>query len=511
MENISDGNRTPEPMNLDEDSNVETQTISLSQESSLLGDNSNDGITVVVPKPIHPISTDAAKGDPNQEGSQALDAGQGPNLAKEAPKAHVPGNKGGKAGGAQRGPKKAPILGKLVPHAQQSDANRRSRSRSKRREAKGYQGTNTPRQEADNRKRNRETGETPPSASHPSKKVVPLGIEDAKTRSTTDENLTQLIGVIDSTAPPGDNIIRPRSSNKALQNRLIGMATNAPDAQSAAKLVTPPTGEQQQPEVPVPMQTGTIPAPEGTSSSTIVQAPQETNKNVHTFADVAKEGALTLAIMDAYEGDHYAMLSADKFTRISMMINKIIISQLGKRIQPPRIVDSRLAGGVVRIKCADHKSRGWLETFMPKIPPKELWPRAKLTVMEFFRIPKPYKYNAWFPNTFNTPKEIFSLLEALNPGIVTNSWSVLSKDRKHNSGTTMVIGVGPESYDVITASGGKLFCGMSMATFSIVKRSIPTATISEEEATARADHGSSQSGQNGANSVRHNNNTDIQQ
>ena len=121
----------------------------------------------------------------------------------------------------------------------------------------------------------------------------------------------------------------------------------------------------------------------------------------------------------------------------------------------------------MRIKCATIETRKWLETYIPTLDRKKLWPGVKLVVIDFKNIPKPYKFNVWCRGIKKNASDIFKLLEA-NDGITTKSWSVLAYELKHD-GTHLTIGVGQDSFDALLNKANTLYCGLGKATFKMVK------------------------------------------
>lgn len=118
---------------------------------------------------------------------------------------------------------------------------------------------------------------------------------------------------------------------------------------------------------------------------------------------------------------------------------------------------------------ADIESRAWLEANIPKLNLKDLWKDVQLKVCEFNCVPKQRKFRAWFPGLSQRPKDIFRMLEGLNPGLKTDSWTCVNKEQA-KGGTQMVIGLGEESMQFIVSHANQLYCGLGgRATFTLVK------------------------------------------
>src|SRR3978361_568413 len=94
---------------------------------------------------------------------------------------------------------------------------------------------------------------------------------------------------------------------------------------------------------------------------------------------------------------------------------------------------------------------------------KKLWKGAKLVVIDFDDIPKPFKFNVWIRGITKSPKDIFALLEKQNPTKgITKSWTVLHS-KVENGGTSMTIGVGHESFEILQKNTNSLYCGVAKA------------------------------------------------
>lgn len=95
---------------------------------------------------------------------------------------------------------------------------------------------------------------------------------------------------------------------------------------------------------------------------------------------------------------------------------------------------------------------------------------ANLVVIDFKDIPKPFKFNVWIRGINKSPQDIFKLLEGQNQnrGISTKSWTVLHS-KYENGGTSMTIGVGHDSFDILQQNPNSLYCGVSKAVFTMIK------------------------------------------
>lgn len=187
-----------------------------------------------------------------------------------------------------------------------------------------------------------------------------------------------------------------------------------------------------------------------------------------SYSKVVDNGSLIIALIDQRQEGSMTLLDHFRFSKLRSIIGDKILSQADKKKPLPRIIDSRLASGAMKIHCGDHNTRRWLVHCITTIPTKDLWIGAKLKLIDFCDLPKPHKFQAWFPGIQKSAVDIFKLIERLNEGISTKSWSVLSKEQK-KGGTSMVIGVGSESYASLTKPSSPILCGMGIATFHLIK------------------------------------------
>lgn len=177
---------------------------------------------------------------------------------------------------------------------------------------------------------------------------------------------------------------------------------------------------------------------------------------------------LCVAVIDQRNPGQMLLLDQKRFDKLNSLLTDTIMQMIGKNTELPVFDDTRLHGGAMRIRCANVYTRNWLELNVPKLDAKKLWPGAKVVMLDFKDLPKPHKFNVFFRGIQKSPKDIFRLLETQNKGIITNSWSVLNC-KQRDGGTSMTIGVGQESFEMLRSKANSLYCGMGKATFAVVK------------------------------------------
>lgn len=303
--------------------------------------------------------------------------------------------------------------------------------------------------ESNTPKRIRETGGTPPSANQPSKKQ-----HGKPANETVDTNTKPL-----SKAQKSRLKARMRKAQSLAKQQNAGNNTkinelvppSAPGSKSSGSDNLIDVGAQQN---------------AATSTSDAVQQHGPDPKVNMSYAQVADGHCM--AIIDQRQPGQMQLLDQQRFNKINALLTDTIMGSVNSNTELPVFDDTRPHGGAMRVRCANAFTRKWLETNVPKLDAKKLWPGANLVVIDFKDIPKPHKFNVFFRGIFKSSQDIFRLLETQNKGITTKSWSVLHCGQR-NGGTHMTIGVGQDSFDILRTRSNSLYCGMGKAVFTVIK------------------------------------------
>lgn len=198
-------------------------------------------------------------------------------------------------------------------------------------------------------KRGRESGDTPPSANRPNKKLV----------SADQKSSTQTVGGVihSATVPPAYTYVQSSGSANAETNTVNNQTVTVPP------VINPIT------QLP------------GSVSN---QSVSHNDNDSRTYASVSS--SLCAAIVDQRTQGSINLLDQKRFDQLSSLITDKMISEAGKNIKLPEIDDSHLFSGVMRIRCANVNTRQWLEKYIPALDNTKLWAGAKLTVMDFNNI-----------------------------------------------------------------------------------------------------------------------------
>lgn len=299
-------------------------------------------------------------------------------------------------------------------------------------------------------KRGRDSGETPPSVTHPKKnrrRNKKKGNFQLVQDPNVDNNSQQTVCSNASAAAP----VPPASAT--LQSSGSGAAASIVSTPTAATVGNPSSDCQPKQQ---------------TEHNVIDNVPsiEQDTQGQQSYAEVANN--LCVAVIDQRGSGTMTLLDQKRFDTLYTLITDKVLSQAGKNISPPNFEDTRLHSGSMRVRCADFNSRQWLEKFVPTLDKKKLWKDASLVVINFSDIPKPHKFNVFVRGLRKSAHDVFRLLETQNKGITTKSWTALACEYK-NGGTSMTIGVGQESFETLRQRSNQLFCGMGKATFTLVK------------------------------------------
>lgn len=337
-------------------------------------------------------------------------------------------------------------------------------------------------------KRIRETGGTPPSATHPNKKAQ--GNTSENNVDQMDQHLLdkkekkRLKAKRQRDRKREREAIKPKAANKTETNlsvpplnsksQLSGSGASGDGEKPESNVLVPPvtdesksTGSDNAVNVIAKQNAASL------SSSKLknvvnqhIQTPMDDDSGVKTYAEVTDNHCA--AIIDQRQPGQMQLLDQQRFDKINALLTDHIMSMIGSKAELPVFDDTRLHSGAMRIRCANSYTRKWLESNVPKLDAKKLWNGAKLVVIDFKDIPRPHKFNVLFRGIMKSPQDIFRLLETQNKGVTTKSWSVLHCNRIEG-GTRITIGVGQDSFQLLQQSANSLYCGLGKAQFTVVK------------------------------------------
>lgn len=322
----------------------------------------------------------------------------------------------------------------------------RSRSKSQRTAAKHALGSNVNPHErimgahaAHTPKRDRDSDCTPPNAGHPVKKMH--GATTLEKPTTSGQELTksqkknlkkrlkkQSSGPSQTAGFQNEvNALVPPLTSRSGSNGSDGVASSGNKCgasfQNETNATVPPLTSRSESNVSgSAVLSGN--KPEAASSSHVAankhkQVPKgnESSELPQSYAQVAENHCV--AIIDQRKPGEMQLLNQNRFDKLNTLLTNVIMSMIGKKTELPVFDDTRLHGGAMRVRCANTGTRKWLEANVSKLDVKQLWPGARLSVIDYRDIPKPHKFNVYFRGITKPPRDIFALLETQNKGIST--------------------------------------------------------------------------------------------
>lgn len=203
-------------------------------------------------------------------------------------------------------------------------------------------------------------------------------------------------------------------------------------------------------------------------------------KTPTTTANVVQESILLVAIVDVAANGNIKPLDVHKSDLLLKHLNNRTFAALESRSFLPTFSETRNIGIAMRMRCTNKTSRDWLEATIAGMKP--LWEFANLIVIDFKDLPKPNVVNAWFVGCEQPTASILAMLEAVNPGVSTHSWSVTQR-LKTEKGITLKLGLDDDSLAQLESRDLKLFFGAVVAPFYIVKRGNTTYSTDAKEDT----------------------------
>lgn len=191
------------------------------------------------------------------------------------------------------------------------------------------------------------------------------------------------------------------------------------------------------------------------------------NMPTPTFTKVVQDAALTVAVIDMANDGTIVPLSDGRGDLLLKALNNKAFESLNSGDFLPAFDDTRDIGAALRMKCTDVRTRQWLEKAVTSL--KNLWRGANIVVINYNDLPKPHKVNAWFPGCDKPTSQLLRMLEALNEGIDTASWSVIRR-KATDKGTTLRLGIDDDSLQAIRNKNFKLYFGVVTAIFYLEEK-----------------------------------------
>lgn len=120
------------------------------------------------------------------------------------------------------------------------------------------------------------------------------------------------------------------------------------------------------------------------------------------------------------------------------------------------------------ISCADQRSLFLYTKAIESLG--EVWPGAKLEVINREDIPSRPRARAWIPAEPNNPVEIMEMFQMSNPNLPTANWKIVKLDEPKNDYRSAIIILNRESVDILAKTNGVARFGFVTVTLKVYKK-----------------------------------------
>lgn len=191
------------------------------------------------------------------------------------------------------------------------------------------------------------------------------------------------------------------------------------------------------------------------------------NMATPTYSNVVSETVLTVAVIDLASDGTVVPLSDGRGDRLLKAQNDKTFDSLNAGVFLPAFDDTRDIGTAIRMKCTNAATRQWLVEATRGLT--NMWRDANIVVIDYRDLPKPHKVNAWFPGCDKPTSQILRMLEALNSGLNTTSWSVIRR-KASDKGLSLSLAIDDESLEALRSKNFKLYFGVVTAVFYLLEK-----------------------------------------
>lgn len=198
------------------------------------------------------------------------------------------------------------------------------------------------------------------------------------------------------------------------------------------------------------------------------------NTNTHTAAtatvtaaDVVVDANLVVAVYDSPAPGIILPMDKVKYRLLYESINNILFSDIETCNVIPTFNENKHVRGVMKVQCSTPAARAWLVSAIQRTT--TLWTNMKLNVVDFNKLPQQIRVLGLFPNCKLDAKRIRSMLNAMNPHVSADSWSILSS-KTTDKGAHVAFGINELQLAMLRASRFKLFFGAGSALFKDISK-----------------------------------------
>lgn len=126
--------------------------------------------------------------------------------------------------------------------------------------------------------------------------------------------------------------------------------------------------------------------------------------------------------------------------------------------------------GVKLMACGDTRSTDLLKAAIQRVG--EVWPGARLNVVERDKIPCRPRARAWIPDEPADPKEILEILQLSNPELDTQDWRVAKVEEPVNGSRQILVVINAKSTEAILQANGIINYAFSSINLKLYKKDV---------------------------------------
>lgn len=170
-----------------------------------------------------------------------------------------------------------------------------------------------------------------------------------------------------------------------------------------------------------------------------------------SFSEVVK-GSLVMAVIN--RGDKDGTIPRDKWSLVETKLNEIYCKLLENMpdLLPTTADAGWYQGRAKLVRFVDERSAAMFKVAISQVG--EIWPGAKLEVVEKHDIPSQPRAHAWIPMTSNDSESILKIMRVCNPDLPTQNWKIARLGEMEGARRQAVILVNDESLPILTRTDG---------------------------------------------------------
>lgn len=192
--------------------------------------------------------------------------------------------------------------------------------------------------------------------------------------------------------------------------------------------------------------------------------------------DVILKDNIVVAVVD--KGNSDGAIPGECWRKVESALSSIFLRVLKDNPGPaPRCKDAGWHQGRVKlIACKDQRSVDLYKIAISRIG--EVWPGARLEVVDRDKIPSRPRARAWIPVSPSDPKEVMEIIRASNPELNTADWKIGKLETPVGESRQAVVIINQDALRPLEESGGVIGYGFMTITLKVYKSDAPQSTVS---------------------------------